>query len=378
MTAPKVHGWCPGALRPMMSGDGLVVRLRAPMGRLTQEQAHGVAALSKRFGNGGIDLSARANLQLRGVDEKGHPALIAGLRDLGVIDRDIAAESRRNLVIQPFWQEGDDTHQIVLALADALAAKDAPNLPGKFGFAIDCGPQPVLSRVSADIRIERGPDGLICRADGSRTGMAVTRSTATETALSLAHWFLRTGGAEGGRGRMSAHIGRHGLPGDADQPSLRGPSDVTPGPGVTERGAALALEFGQMHADTLARIADLGPLRLTPWRMILIEGQRVLPTLPGLITDPADPRLRVSVCTGAPGCNQARSATRDIARTLAPQVHDRLHVSGCAKGCAHPRACAVTLTATAQGRFDLIRNGQASDPPAHRDLSQADLLSREL
>ena len=38
-SAPKVYGWCPGALRPMMSGDGLVVRIRAPLGRLTSEQA---------------------------------------------------------------------------------------------------------------------------------------------------------------------------------------------------------------------------------------------------------------------------------------------------------------------------------------------------
>ncbi len=50
--APKVYGWCPGALRPMMSGDGLVVRLRPPLGRLSQQQACAVAELSQRFGNG--------------------------------------------------------------------------------------------------------------------------------------------------------------------------------------------------------------------------------------------------------------------------------------------------------------------------------------
>ena len=30
--APEVKGWCPGAHRPMMSGDGLVVRVRPLMG----------------------------------------------------------------------------------------------------------------------------------------------------------------------------------------------------------------------------------------------------------------------------------------------------------------------------------------------------------
>ncbi len=28
MTGWEIKGWCPGALRPMQSGDGLVVRIR--------------------------------------------------------------------------------------------------------------------------------------------------------------------------------------------------------------------------------------------------------------------------------------------------------------------------------------------------------------
>ena len=28
MSAFEIKGWCPGALRPMLSGDGLVVRVR--------------------------------------------------------------------------------------------------------------------------------------------------------------------------------------------------------------------------------------------------------------------------------------------------------------------------------------------------------------
>ena len=46
--------------------------------------------------------------------------------------------------------------------------------------------------------------------------------------------------------------------------------------------------------------------------------------------------LRVIACTGAPGCLQAHAATRPLARALAPKLTETLHVSGCAKGCAHP------------------------------------------
>ena len=84
----------------------------------------------------------------------------------------------------------------------------------------------------------------------------------------------------------------------------------------------------------------------------------------------------ISTCTGAPGCHQALSATRHIARTLAPNTTGPLHISGCAKGCAHPGPCATTLTATAEGQFDLIRDGRASDTPETRDLTLTDLLQR--
>ena len=61
MSGFAVKGWCPGALRPMLSGDGLVVRVRPRGGRLAAEQVAGIAALSARHGNGLIDLSSRAN-----------------------------------------------------------------------------------------------------------------------------------------------------------------------------------------------------------------------------------------------------------------------------------------------------------------------------
>ena len=42
MSRPDAKGWCPGAYRPMMSGDGLVVRVRPVLARLTQAQVLGL------------------------------------------------------------------------------------------------------------------------------------------------------------------------------------------------------------------------------------------------------------------------------------------------------------------------------------------------
>jgi precorrin-3B synthase len=144
-----------------------------------------------------------------------------------------------------------------------------------------------------------------------------------------------------------------------------------PKPGLHAEGAMVALAFGQMRGETLAAIAALGhELRPTPWRMLFLVGATTLPSIPGLIADDADPILRVTACTGAPACPQGLGETRSLARALALHLgpDQRLHISGCAKGCAHPGPAPIVLTATGQG-YDLILNGTASATPSLRHLS---------
>jgi precorrin-3B synthase len=61
---------------------------------------------------------------------------------------------------------------------------------------------------------------------------------------------------------------------------------------------------------------------------------------------------------------------------LAPHLpaEARLHISGCAKGCAHPDRADITLVATADG-FDLIRNGTTRDAPVRCGVSRADIVA---
>ena len=381
MSAPVVQGWCPGALRPMLSGDGLVVRVRPRLGRLTRVQDAGIADLAARHGNGLIDLSARANLQIRGVAEAGHPAVIEGLRALGLIDDSIAAETRRNIIVAPFWAGGDATVTVAAALETALAADDAPAPPAKFGYAVDCGAEPVLAEASADIRIERLGDGLTVRADGALTAARATAATAVPLALDLARWFLASGGAPEGRGRMAAHLARGAVLPEAFRavpvPPARGSA---PCPGATASGFLAAFAFGQIEAETLSVLAETGPIRLTPWRMVLVEGAAGVPPLPGLVTDPQSPLLRTSACTGAPGCPQALIETRKLARRLGAALRpsESLHVSGCAKGCAHPGAATFTLVGQPDGKVAFIRDGTCRDAPHLPGLDPATFTPEDL
>ncbi|MES2432737.1 MAG: precorrin-3B synthase [Pseudomonadota bacterium] len=385
MSAPFIQGWCPGALRPMASGDGLVVRIRPRAGRLTADQARGIAALSRQHGNGLIDLSNRANVQLRGVTEASHPALINGLRALDLIDTDATDEARRNIVVSPFWTEADGSQDIAIALAKALTAPEAPILPGKFGYSIDPAKFSTLRTTSVDIRIEWHLSGWLVRGESFATGAMVNSAeAAASAAVELARWFVAHGGVEGGRGRMAqlwqseSLKARHDrLPQRFQEGGAMAASAPQPAPGTCAQGQLVGFDFGQMQAETLAALADLGALRVTPWRMLLIEGATKAPDMPGLITRADDPMLRVIACTGAPGCLQAHAATRPLARALASRVSETLHVSGCAKGCAHPGPAALTLTATPDG-FALIRNGKASGTPLRDKLSATDLTETNI
>ncbi|MCA3568469.1 precorrin-3B synthase [Bradyrhizobium sp.] len=378
MSAVAIKGWCPGALRPMQSGDGLVVRIRPRVGRLDAIQAVGIAELAARYGNGLIDLTSRGNLQIRGVSDAGYPALIDGLAELGLLDADSETEAQRNILVTPFWTAGDDTRPLAAELERALAGASL-DLPTKFGFAIDDGNERLLAGASADVRIERDRNGsLLVRADGARSGRSVRRDEAVRVALALAEWFVASGGARGGKRRMAAHLaGGASLPvllrGDA-KPVAR---SADPVPGLYPIGAMVGVAFGQMPHHTLGHLAACAQvLRMTPWRMLLAEGMHEMPRGADLVTDADDPALRVIACSGAPRCGEAYADTRELASTLARHIpaDARLHVSGCAKGCAHSGSADITLVATRDG-FDLIRHGTARDVPVMRGLTGSDLVA---
>jgi precorrin-3B synthase len=371
MSMPMIKGYCPGALKPMQSGDGIVVRIRPFNGRLERVQADGIATLATAHGNGMIDLSSRGNLQLRGVTTDSYEPLLEGLHHMALLDETEAAESRRNILVTPFWQTGEDTERLTAQLTNALIADGAPDTPSKFGFAVDTGVTPVLQTASADIRLERDAGGsLILAADGSDLAKPVTPQTIIAEALVLAEWFNTN---RGPHKRMRALLATGtALPEGFFVP--RQTQDYIPAPGYTPLGTMVGLAFGQLSVETLSALAKQGDLRMTPWRMLLVESARDLPQVDGLITNQSDPLLRVTACTGAPRCAQALSETRPIALALALQLSadKSLHVSGCAKGCAHPTPASLTITATKHG-FDLIKNGLASDVPSATNLTLGDI-----
>ena len=373
MSGPIVQGWCPGAYKPMTSGDGLVVRIRPIAAEVSAHQAQGIAEAALNYGNGFIDLTNRANLQIRGVSDHSYPKLMQVLSDLSLLDSDPVVEPRRNIVLTPFYEIGDLSHRIYAQMVANLHR--FPDFPGKFGFAIDCGDKRILTDTPADIRFETDSNGaLVLRAEGVGTGFSINEDTAIENALELVNWFLKNR-PETIR-RLPKLLENVRLP-----EKFQGvpPTDTQSAshPGPCFGGCAYAVPFGQMAADDLAQLADLAPaLRITPWRSVWLQGAIVSP-IDTLISSPEDPRMRVDSCAGKPYCPQASVETRRFATKLAGRWPGHLHVSGCAKGCTHPASADVVLVGR-NGRFDLVMDGTAWDEPSRTGLSSEDILELDL
>ncbi len=356
----------------MMSGDGLVVRIRPMMGRLTRAQALGLCDLSERFGSGLLDLTSRANVQIRGVTEQDHETLLQALNALDLLPDDPDYEARRNILLPFDWNEGDDSHRIATTLLERL--HDLPVLPAKFGVAIDAGDGPMLGTSSADIRLERGTNGLVLRADGAPLGRSVDVEIAVERILELAKWFAAH--ATSGARRMKSVLASQALP-DIWTQEPPEPARAKPKPGQHRLGQILGAPFGQIAANALRDLIETSgatALRTTPWRLFLLEDAVPCETS-DFITSADDPRLTVDACPGAPMCRSASVQTRDLAASLAGLTNKRIHISGCSKGCARARPSDLTLV----GRdvmFDLVKDGHAWDAPTLTGLSPDDLKTR--
>jgi precorrin-3B synthase len=404
--APEIKGWCPGAFRPMESGDGLLLRAKVVGASLTAQQALAIASISASCGNGLIDLSQRGQLQLRGVSDATLDEALHGLADANLLAPAATAEKLLNIIAPPLAgleQGAASSTDLTLRFADALTRdRSLHDLPAKFCFLIDDGAELGLSDVAADIRLEAftcaGQPRIAVVADGARDrATIVAPDQAVITALGLARAFLSLRkGREFELRRMRRLVYAFGIESIAREAGLpltayRSKSrrarmnDVF---GVHTAGslwfAGFGAPFGRWRAKELKLLAEcstrdgLSELRLSPWRAFLVPtesraaAQKILEAAVQLrlITAGDDARLSVVACPGAPECPQAHGGTRSgveslsrLAKAIQPDdAVATLHISGCAKGCAKPAASPVTIV-TNEDRFDLICNGRACDPP---------------
>ncbi|MET0367397.1 MAG: precorrin-3B synthase [Methylobacterium sp.] len=159
------RGWCPGLSRPMPTGDGLLARIHPPLGVLSLAQSRAVAEGARRYGNGHLDLTARANLQIRGVTEATTAPLATLLDQVGLGDTRRDGGPQRLTLTSPLAEAG------LSALAKAIEdiGRGVPGLPPKtlvaVGMAMDEADLSVLPLAADRVAIVAGTSAWECGSD---------------------------------------------------------------------------------------------------------------------------------------------------------------------------------------------------------------------
>ena len=406
------RGWCPGVRRPMETGDGLLVRIHPPGGRITAGQARLIAQAAREHGNGLLDITARGNLQIRGVSDGTYPALLMRLTEEGLVEAEGEGPSRLT-VVSPLAGLDPRERFDALALAQAIESKAqaVEGLPPKFFVAVDAGGSLPLDEVGADLHMAAtGEDASapVALALATPGGLAWIGATSVREAPQASCSIISCFAAMRRAGRTEARRLRD-LETDLVQ-ELAGMAVLAPIASPPERPAAsragaiglgaesaalLALPFGRCSAEQLDLAAGwserfgTGEIRLSFTRGILLPGLSadgiafVLDEAvrSGFITDANDPRLSVIACPGRPACAGALTPAPDDALQFAGTATGltasgaTLHVSGCLKGCAHPGQADLTLVGRSDGSYDVVLGGSARDA-ASLHLSVEEIMTR--
>ena len=409
------RGHCPGVLRPIETGDGLLVRIRCRAGRLTKREAHLVAEAARSHGNGLLDLSARGNLQMRGVSDATLPKLTKHLIENGLADSDAETEHVGAIELDPLAT----VH--CLALYDEIkralkSGAGLADLPPKFRVMIDTGGPLSMEDIAADVTFRRTKSeqfrvGLGGDAQSESILGYCRQEDIPDLAREISSAFLETCRQCAFNARTMRQLLTHhpdtsrftSLLSDDIAASVSSASSVDPlklrqnghqvGLATTdEPWIGFYLPFGRIGAETLSALADMTSLdvRLTPWRTVLIPVE--LASVDALnakaVSFAADHGLEldsdalitsVSACPGSAGCLSGHVEAQRLARRLVDERPDlvraarEVHVSGCLKGCAHPSRAALTLVGRADG-LALVIDGEADASPVATGLSLENAL----
>ena len=373
MNKQEANGWCPSTHVPLMSGDGLLVRIKPAFGRLTSHQAQKLALLSKRHGNGLIDITNRGNLQIRGIEEANYSIVFENLQDSGIAAPNKALDGL-NLMLSPF------TARLSLGwrCAEALynITNEFPPLPPKFGFTIDCESSRYLQDASTDIRIETDRTGrLLIRFDGCNQGYLSSEETFQSDILRALRWFADLQNKNSFYSRMHQLITNSAVP-KIFITTLPCKNTRPLYPGLKKNCQVIAVPFGQMTAEQLLEIADETlEIIFSINRCLIISSTAKVSQQ--FITSKDDLRYNVTACAGMPACKSASIPAKQIASTICENqailVGKSYHISGCDKGCAKPTNSDICIIGK-NGSYNMLENGCAWDKPSFISLSEKALI----
>lgn len=377
---------CPGVLALHEALDGRLARVRLPGGRLSPDQLVSLARAG-RLGSGIVEITSRANLQVRGLPAGSEPGLADELFAAGLLPSP-AHERARNIAAGPVAGRHPRAHgpidEVVSELDRGLCADPGlAAVPGRFSLLVDDG-SGMLAVSDHDVALELTTAGRMKLhvggrettarpglADAAALALQATRAFLVERGEQARAW--RVTDLENGAARVAARLGLRLPP-----PRARRPAAPPLAPGRLEQSdARVALTalppLGRLDPEQLDALASLtrdhaGDLRLSPWRTVTLvdvphgqapDVERALGRL-GLELSPASGWHGLSACAGLEGCALATADVRAAAARRAVVRDERApaeHWTACARRCGERGGVAVAVCAH-DGEVSVRRGGQ--------------------
>jgi ferredoxin-nitrite reductase len=387
---------CPDIYHPAVARDGLLTRLRIPGGILNVAQCLAIEQLLTTTGLASVQVTNRANLQLRGLDRDLSSGLISNLTAVGLAAATTAVDGIRNMMTSPTAgidaTESIDVRPVVAAWDEYLTAHpELGALSNKFSVGFDGGGSVSILDRPNDITLLAVSEGefLLHLAMGERgdapvsVGVRLAVDECVPMLGTIAQAYLL--GCEGFGGRKKPRLRE--LIEVVERELLRS------GVYLTRRGTEVArrsteeadcgqlgvwrqkqvglsyvgvvLPLGRWTLEQVRGLSSIaseygsGSIRLTPWQNALVPDIRdedvaeVQGLIEGLGLSVGANHLNelLTACAGSSGCQFGATDTQADALALADYLESQfqldqplnIHVSGCDKSCAQHYQADIAL-----------------------------------
>ncbi|MEH2078574.1 MAG: precorrin-3B synthase [Nostoc sp.] len=405
LSLPSGFATCPGLFYTTPVTDGILSRIRIPGGIISSQQCRAIADIAEQHGGGYIDVTNRANLQVREIRTGINAEVLKYLQEMGLGCDNTVVDQIRNIMTSPTAgidpQELIDTRPFVQGWDDYIAAHPAlSGLSAKFSVCFDGGGIiQVGDRLNDIAFVAALVDGnvyfrlyLSVGEKGkppSDMGILLAPEECLPVLAALANVYLAYSHTTSKRRlRLRELLNTLGCENYLQEVQQRLPfsllyseirKDLLPQQGNREKYhhigihpqrqqglfyIGVVLPLGRLESKQMRGLADLAAkygsgIRLTPWQNLLltdIPQQWVADvkseiTFLGLDSSTTNIKGGLVACSGKKGCAASATDTKSHALVLAKYLETRLtldypvniHFTGCEKSCAQHSKSDITL-----------------------------------
>jgi ferredoxin-nitrite reductase len=373
--------------------------MRIPGGILNVQQCRSIADLADLYSTGCLQVTNRANLQIREVHSEIPPEVWQDLQELGLASPCVEVDPIRNMMASPTAgidrQQLLDTRPLVKAWDDYLQTHpELSELSAKFSIGFDGGESVSIRNRRNDILLAAGRWAnseivFTLHLNGINTGIVIQQSQCISVLAALADAYLEytknRHRIEGKKPRLRHLLADWGAASYLEKVEKNLPFSLQQSPiDSSERAIesdgylgihpqqqpgfsyiGMALPLGRLKSKQLRNLANLAQniggstLRLTPWQNLLIsdipnsqvsEVKQQIADL-GLHSSATNLDSCLVACAGSSGCASSATDTqshalemvRDLAQKLTIDRSINIHFSGCEKSCAQHQPIDITL-----------------------------------